>query len=151
MNKRSKNFLALAGVVTGAGGAYLLWKNRRLLTVNDVTSGESLAYPELLSHVYYGEAEDVLEAAVRAAGKLSRWRVMHTDSDGYTLDAEVETTVGGFLDDVTVYVIPLGDGRSRVTVRSRSRQGRGDLGQNALHIREIQQAMDDALMTHAAI
>ena len=151
MDKNTKKCLKIAGLAAGIAGAYLLWTNRRIFTVNDITTGESMTYPELLSRVYYGDSQTVLQAAETAVKKLPRWRVVHADSDTETVDAEVETPIGRFLDDVTIYVIDLGGNQCRVTIRSRSRQGRGDFGQNAVHIRELQDAMDASLTREAAI
>jgi uncharacterized protein (DUF1499 family) len=151
MDKNTKNWISLTGFIAGLAAGYLLWKNRRLFFVADVTSGESLDYPELLSRVYYGESEAILTAAEQGVRKLPRWRVVHRDSESGTVDAEAETRIGNQLDDVTVYVEEIGGNQCRVTIRSRSRQGRGDLGQNAQHIRELQNAMDDLLTRNAAI
>ena len=147
----TKRCLCIAGLAAGAVGGYLLWTNRRIFTVNDITTGESPAYPELLSRVYYGDSATVLRAAETAVKRLPRWRVVHSDAQSETVEAEVETPIGRFLDDVTIYVIDLGGNQCRVTIRSRSRQGRGDFGQNAAHIRELQEGMDAVLTRDAAI
>lgn len=140
-----------AGSLAGLGaGTFALWKNRALFLVNDVTTGESAAYPHLLSRVYYAEPDAALEAARQAVRGLERWHVVLVDSDNDALEAEAETLVGGFVDDVTVYAVALGHGQTRVIIRSRSRVGRGDLGQNAQHIRELQGAMDARLTKDAA-
>ena len=150
----SKNFkrLLFAGIVTGAAGfGVWAWINRRWFLVNDITTGESADYPELRSRVYYAEPGTALAAAQQAMRSLSHWRVVHVDDENDTIDAEVETPIGKFLDDVTLYVQPQAIGQIRVVIRSRSRQGRGDLGQNAQHIRNLQDAMDARLSTYTAI
>ena len=151
MDKNTKKCLCFAGLASGIIGGYLLWANRRIFTVNDITTGESLAYPELLSRVYYGDSATVLQAAQTAVKRMPRWRVVHSDPKSETVEAEVETPIGHFLDDVTIYVVNLGGNRCRVTIRSRSRQGRGDFGQNSVHIRDLQDAMDLVLTRNAAI
>lgn len=151
MDNRTIRRLALgAGIVAGAGLAYLGWANRRLFTVSDVTTGECAEYPTLKSRVYYAEVPAVLAAAQQAVRSLPGWRVVHVDEDNECLEAEV-LVIGGVLDDLSVYVQPLTLGQTRVTIRSRSRQGRGDLGSNAHHVRTLQEAMDRRLMTGAAI
>ena len=150
MDNRSLRRLALiSGIAAGTVLGYLAWANRRLFTINDVTSGESTAYPTLKSRVYYAPTETVLVAAQQAVRNLPGWRVVRID-DNDGLDAEVQV-IGGVLDDVSVYVQQLSLGQTRVTIRSRSRQGRGDLGSNAHHVRTLQDAMDQRLMTGAAI
>lgn len=142
-------WIALGGLAV-AGAGYALWAHRRLFTVNDVTTGESAAYPHLRSRVYYAAPSAVLSAAQQAIRTLPRWRVVFVDTENDALEAEAETPVGRFLDDVTLYAIDLGHGQTRATLRSRSRVGGGDLGQNAVHIRELQAAMDDRLTGSAA-
>jgi len=151
MDNRSLRRLALiAGIAAGGILATLAWANRRLFTVHDVTSGESADYPTLRSRVYYADTETVLSAAQQAVRHLQGWRIVHVDTDDESLEAEVQV-IAGVLDDVSVYLQPLSLGQTRVTIRSRSRQGRGDLGSNAHHIRTLQDAMDQRLMTGAAI
>ena len=150
MSRTAKTLLIAGGVGAAAAVGYLGWTNRRLFVVNDVTTGESDAYPRLRSRVYYADVDRVLAAAEQAVRTLPRWRVVFVDSENDALEAEVESAVGRFLDDVTLYAIPLGHGQTRVTIRSRSRVGRGDLGQNAIHIRELQDAMDARLTGDAA-
>ena len=147
MTNSKKRWMIGIGSLAAIG---LGWANRRLLTVNDVTTGESHAYPELRSRVYYADPGAVLLAAEQAIKTLSRWTLERTDTENEALDCEVQTRLGGFTDDVTVYVTPLGHGQTRAVIRSRSRVGRGDLGQNAAHIRELQDAMDAYLTADAA-
>lgn len=137
------------GLVALALGG-LAWANRRLFTINDVTTGESAAYPTLCSRVYYADPRTVLTAAAQSISALPRWHVVGVDEENMALDAEAKSPFGGFTDDVTLYFTPLGGGQTRVIVRSHSRAGRGDLGQNAAHIRALQKMMDDRLTRDAA-
>lgn len=136
----------LAGIALGYWG----WTNRRRLFVNDITTGESIAYPELRSRVYYTDVAQAIAAAEQALRRLPRWTLTSRDTENEALEAEVRTPFGLFTDDVTVYFFPSRHGQTRVTIRSRSRRGRGDLGQNAAHIRELQGAMDNRLNKDAA-
>ena len=148
----NNRILTIGGSIAVVGALGIVgFANRRLFMVNDVTTGESDAYPDLRSRVYYAETGKVLEAAEQAIRSLPRWRVLVSDRDNDMVDAEVETPIGGFLDDVSVYATDIGHSQTRVVIRSRSRQTGGDLGQNALHIRELQEAMDERLTAEAAI
>ncbi len=149
MGTLKKRWIAL-GTLATAGTGCALWANKRLFIVHDVTTGESVAYPHLRSRVYYAEPAAVLAAARQAIRTLPRMRVVFADTENDALEAEAETLVGRFLDDITIYAISLGHGQTRATIRSRSRLAGGDLGQNAVHIRELQQAMDDRLTGSAA-
>jgi uncharacterized protein (DUF1499 family) len=150
MGKTAKRWLIAGGITGTAVLGYVAWTNRRLFLVSDITTGESVAYPHLRSRVYYAEPAATLTAAEQAIRNMPRWRVVFVDGENDALEAEAETLVGRVLDDVTVYCIGLGHGQTRVTIRSRSRIGRGDLGQNALHILELQEAMDARLTGDAA-
>ncbi len=151
MTNTKKRWIGAVGSLAALAFGWAGWANRRILTVNDITTGESTAYPELRSRVYYAEPERVLRAAEQAIRGLPRWRFVRLDTANQALDAEVTTLFGGYTDDVTVYVTPLGGGQTRAVIRSHSRVGRGDLGQNAAHIRELQEAMDTRLSSGAAI
>ncbi|MGI4789449.1 MAG: DUF1499 domain-containing protein [Janthinobacterium lividum] len=132
----------------GVAAAYLGWTNRRLLTVSDVTSGESAAYPTLRSRVYYAEVADTMTAGELSLSRLPGWKLLSRDAENDILEATMSS--GLLTDDVTVYFFSLGHGQTRVTIRSRSRAGIGDFGRNTAHVRQLQQAMDDRLNTGSA-
>lgn len=123
-------------------GVYWVYKNRRLFLVNDVTTGESFDYPDLRAHVYFASADLVAKAAVQAISTLSKWRLIFHDQAKNILVAEVEAPFGGFLSEVTITLSPLGPRHIRTVIRSSSKLGRGDLGENARNIRQAQDAMD---------
>jgi len=137
-----------AAVIAATASFGLVWicRNRRLFTVNDVTTGESFDYPELRAHVYYSDPETTLSAAKRAVESQSDFRLVQIDSEQQVLMAEALSSSGNFVDDVVIQVEPMGPRHTRVIVRSRSRTGRGDLGENAKHIRSLQASMDDILV-----
>lgn len=116
-------------------------------SINDVTTGVTLEYPELQSRVYDSSPENTTILAAAAATRLPRWKVIRTQPAAHRVTFEVKTPLGLFTDDVTVQVDPSGPegNASKVKIHSRSRVGRADLGQNAQHIRELQAAMDEKL------
>jgi len=71
-----------------------------------------------------------------AAG-MPRWTITRRDPAAGELEAVAESVVFGFQDDVIVRVRPDPAGGSRVDVRSKSRDGQGDLGANAARIRDF--------------
>ena len=83
------------------------------------------------------------EAVVWAAGVirgLARWGVEEADPEAGTLHATHRTRVWRFVDDIRLRFEPTAEG-SLVFGRSRSRVGKGDLGQNARQLRELRRAL----------
>ncbi|HLK12464.1 MAG TPA: DUF1499 domain-containing protein [Candidatus Binatia bacterium] len=78
---------------------------------------------------------DAFARARRAAESMPAWTVIDADRAAGRIEAVATTRLFGFHDDVVIRVRPLPDGRSRVDVRSKSRDGKGDLGTNAARIR----------------
>jgi uncharacterized protein (DUF1499 family) len=162
---------AVLGTGLGAGLVALLvvasWPGRGLPRINDITTdpqdpprfevaareleaslaypGESFAaqqraaYPDLAPLELELPPARALERAEAAAREIGL-DVVAVDRAAGTLEARETSTVFHFVDDVAVRVTPSGSG-SRVDVRSRSRDGRGDLGVNARRIRRLFDAM----------
>ncbi|MBW2422981.1 MAG: DUF1499 domain-containing protein [Deltaproteobacteria bacterium] len=76
----------------------------------------------------------------RAAAESLGWEIVASAPDRGVFDARDVTAIFRFVDDVTVRVVPRGTG-SRVDIRSKSRDGRGDLGANAIRIRAFAKAL----------
>ena len=102
------------------------------LTVNDVETGKSPAYPHLQPLAVNRPYQDVFPEAVAAITSLPRWKLVSASVELGEIRAEVETPLFRFVDDVTVQIS--GDNPVVVNVRSRSRVGKGDLGKNAQNI-----------------
>ena len=69
--------------------------------------------------------------------------VTHQSPEDGTIEAVATTPLFGFQDDVVLRVRPgLRDG-SRVDIRSKSRDGRGDIGANAARIRAFVARLED--------
>jgi uncharacterized protein (DUF1499 family) len=80
--------------------------------------------------------------AMAVMGKVPRWRLSKLDEgDGeVTLHFVHATRLARFADDVTVRVSPEEEG-SILRAESRSRIGKGDLGQNPRNLRELLEAV----------
>jgi uncharacterized protein (DUF1499 family) len=89
-------------------------------------------------------ATDALERARRVAAGMPDWKITATDADGGTIEAVATTRVFGFQDDIVIRVRSDGPSESRIDVRSKSRDGRGDLGTNANRIRTFVAAVEGA-------
>jgi uncharacterized protein (DUF1499 family) len=91
------------------------------------------AYPDLAPiHLALPPAE-AFEQAHQAARALG-WEVVLADPARGVIEAQAVSRLFRFVDDVAIRVRPA-EGGSVVDVRSKSRDGRGDLGANAARIR----------------
>jgi len=104
---------------------------------------QRLGYPDLGSLRMDQPPEQAFRDAVAAAEALG-WRIVARDAERLRLEAYEETDFFRFVDDVVVRVRPAPDGSaSIVDVRSKSREGKGDLGANAARIRRFLDQLQD--------
>jgi uncharacterized protein (DUF1499 family) len=132
-----KQVVVLAVVIGAVWGA-TAWPR-----ISDVETGRTPEYPDLQVKVYSRGPEKVANAAEQAIKNLPRWTLVGQGRGpgGHSLQAVHETRLFGFKDEVTVEIRR--DGQfTKVRIRSRSRTGRWDFGQNARNIRELQAEMD---------
>lgn len=113
--------------------------------INDVETGLTPEYPDIRPRAYRFSADRVLAAATESVEALERFEVVSVDEEAGVVEATAETRAGWFTDDLTVRVEANGEGGAIVFIRSRSRVGRGDFGQNARNIEAIQAAMNTNL------
>lgn len=90
----------------------------------------------------FAEAPDsVLSALKRAALTVPRW---HAQGEaGPVLWLTRRTRIFRFVDDITALAVAEGSG-TRLLLRSASRVGKSDLGQNARNLQELRRALDAA-------
>ena len=114
------------------------------------------AYPDLRTFVVDRGVEEAFELVEEVVRKL-KWKVAAAEpptgkpAKGGLLEATDQTLVVGFTDDIIVRVEGNAT-RSRIDVRSASRYGHADLGQNATRVRrflaELQSRVDGTVATH---
>lgn len=92
------------------------------------------AYPDIEPLVLDLPPEEAFERALQAARDMG-WEIHSDEPSEMRIEATATTFWFGFEDDVVVRIGPA-DGGSRVDVRSVSRVGRSDVGENAERIRE---------------
>lgn len=92
------------------------------------------AYPDVVPLVVAAQPNQVFERALQTARVMENWEVTETSVKERRIEAEVTSRVFRFVDDVVIQVRKEPRG-SRVDVRSRSRMGVSDLGENAARIR----------------
>jgi uncharacterized protein (DUF1499 family) len=97
------------------------------------------AYPDLIPIRLSSAPRQSFERALATAEQLG-WTISANSPERLVFDAEHETRLFHFIDDVTVRVVADGSG-SRIDVRSKSREGQGDLGANAARIRRFSEAL----------
>jgi hypothetical protein len=106
-----------------------------------VAAEQQKAYPDLRTLVLDRPAEEAFDLIEETVRKL-KWRMVASEpptskpAKTGTLEATDITPVIGFTDDIIVRVEAAGT-RTRVDVRSASRYGKADLGQNALRVRRF--------------
>jgi uncharacterized protein (DUF1499 family) len=72
---------------------------------------------------------------------LRRWQVESVDTGAGVIRATRRTRLFRYIDDVTIRVETVDSGNSRIHARSKSRVGKGDLGQNRRNLLEFFRAL----------
>lgn len=98
------------------------------------------AYPDLAPIRYATSAPETYAKALETAQELG-WEIVAQSDSRFVFDATDSTAMFRFVDDIAVRVVPQGTG-SVLDIRSKSRDGRGDLGANAKRIRAFTAAME---------
>jgi uncharacterized protein (DUF1499 family) len=99
----------------------------------EVAAQQKQAYPDLAPAIFNAPKDKVLQAARRAIDAMGM-QVTGEDAVAGRLEATQTSLWYGFTDDMVVRVTETAQG-TRVDVRSKSRVGRSDIGQNARRIR----------------
>jgi uncharacterized protein (DUF1499 family) len=129
-------------VVAVLVGLYV-YGNIRWPRLNDVETGRTPEYPDLQVKEYTAGPDRVTKAAKSAIEGLPRWTMVGAGEGpgGAEIQAVATTKVFRFKDDVTIR-IRRDSGKTKVSVRSKSRLGKLDFGQNARNIREFLAELD---------
>jgi uncharacterized protein (DUF1499 family) len=125
--------IALLAAVGGALWAVFGWPR-----LWDVETDRTPEYPDLRSQIYMASEEKVAKGVKDAIARLPRWTLVGSGQGpgGHSLQAVHESRIFHFKDDLTIHV-KRESGSTRVSVRSRSRMGVWDFGQNARNIQEL--------------
>jgi uncharacterized protein (DUF1499 family) len=100
---------------------------------NEVAELQHKAYPDLAPLISKAPADKVFEAAKAAVAQIGM-QIVEADPAQGRIEANHTSLLYGFTDDMVVRISAVPEG-SKVDVRSKSRVGRSDLGQNAKRIR----------------
>lgn len=133
--------LLLIAVAAAAAVALTRWP-----LINDVETGRTPEYPELRVREFRTAEVTVAKAARRTVERLPRWTFVGEGKGpgGIEIQAVARTRVFRFKDDVTIRIRRAG-GMTSLSVRSKSRVGKWDFGQNARNIREFLRELDQEL------
>ena len=114
--------------------------------INDVETGRTPEYPDLRVREFVTGDSTVAKAARKTVERLPRWTFVGEGRGrgGIEIQAVARTRVFHFEDDVTIRIRREG-GSTRLSVRSRSRVGMWDFGQNARNIQEFLRQLDQEL------
>lgn len=127
------------------GGSFVLLVSMMIWPViNEVSTGETPQYPDIRPQSLRFGPDLVLERAAETIDELPRWQTVSVDREARVIDAEAATWLFGFTSDMTINIEPHGSG-CIVQMRSKSRVGRGDFGQNARNIRLFQSSLEENL------
>ncbi len=130
--------LAAVGAVAVLAVVALL---RSWPVINIVETGNTPEYPDLLPKSYQAGKSRVFDAALRAVGRTPRWTLVLSQPEQGSIRVEAKTLLLRFVDDIAISVAEQGGG-TVVNVRSASRVGRSDFGQNARNIRAFFAELD---------
>jgi len=129
------------------------FKNAATLAAN---VGRDMAYPPAFADMQKTCCADLRPARVAAppdqaflrarsaAEHMPSWTITAADPAAGTIEAIDTTAMFRFQDDIVIRVRPQPDGSSRVDIRSKSRDGKGDMGTNAKRIRLYVAAVEAA-------
>lgn len=92
-------------------------------------------YPDLEPVRLPLDADTAYDRARDAAEAMADWQITRRDAADREIEAVASTGLFRFNDDIVIRVRPNGDNASIVDMRSKSRDGQGDLGANAKRIR----------------
>jgi uncharacterized protein (DUF1499 family) len=120
-----------------------LWAITAWPRINDVETGRTPEYPDLVPRDYGASVDEVVKALRTVIGRMPEWTFVGAGKGppGAEVQAVHTLRLLSFKDDVTIHV-KREKGRTVVSVRSKSRVAKWDFGQNARNIRELLTALD---------
>ena len=130
--------LSILGAIVAAIWLFTAWPR-----LNDVETGKTPEYPDLQVRDYGANPDSVVRAVKAVAGRLARWEIVGSGNGpaGSEIQAVKALPLLPLKYDVQVR-LRRQKGRTYVSVRSKSRTGPWDFGQNARNIRELFTALD---------
>ncbi len=100
-------------------------------------------YPEINAQVYPISVDRLYKASILAAQEMPNWDIIFTDKEAFHFEAIEKSSLFRFVDDISIDIRPLGDGKSICHIRSKSRLGRSDFGSNAHRILKFYKKLEN--------
>ncbi len=141
------NILKIIGITAGvvvAGAASLAIMNPTNIAETAADAKEESLRPRIYKtdlQNFIGETEKIV-AAQTTYGKS--WKLIGTDTNGNSTSIKAEVPVVVFIDDIIIKAdFNSEKSETTVNVRSNSRVGKSDLGENRRHVLQILQVLDE--------
>ncbi len=113
--------------------------------IDVVETGKTVEYPDVLPRYYSADPGRVFDEVRASVGSLETFEETSVDASERVVEGLIIGPVFGLEHDLTVRVQVVTEFVTRVRVRSASRVGKGDLGQNARNIETFFLEMDRRL------
>jgi uncharacterized protein (DUF1499 family) len=95
-----------------------------------VIQNAAAAYKDLAPLKLEGTPDEVYKRVEILAGEIPNWQITRNDPQAHTIEGVATSGLFKFQDDFIIEVRPADGGGSLVEMRSKSRDGKGDLGTN---------------------
>lgn len=132
-----RNLLYIAAALVGIVVTLVLVSASVWPVINRVETGKTAEYPEVQPQYYTADPARVFDEVRGSVMEMEAWSVATEDRNQGTLSAVRNTRFDLFQDDVEIRVEAVTEFATSVNVVSKSRVGKGDLGQNARNIEEL--------------
>jgi len=119
------------------------WHGKRVT----VSEAQREAYPDIVPIKLSVSTDQAYEYALAAAKKMSWWKIQAADQSAGRIEATSTIPWFGFKDDIVIR-IESQDNDSRIDIRSDSRLGYSDIGENARRIRHYMKLLEQKAKGH---
>ncbi len=126
------SLIVLGLIIAAVLAVSMIWP-----VLNVVETGKTAEYADVVPQYYSTDPQRVFDEVRGSVTDLNRWELIQDDRSALTVRAERSTRSLGFIDDIEIRVEPITEFATRVNVKSSSRVGKGDFGQNARNIEEF--------------
>lgn len=100
----------------------------------DFAAQQQSGYPDLAPVMLAAPPDEAFKQVAATARSMDGWNITREDAAAHVIEGYDTTRLFRFKDDFIIEVRPV-DGKSQVQMRSKSRDGKGDMGANANRIR----------------